>query len=574
MKYFRISGLTIAAVGITMTLASCVSEEPTQNGYNGVTAPLTANMGLPGSSPSRAGAQIGAEADEWSYYTFRKGDVLGLYSQYGNIDGGDPAFNNEALEYLQDASQMFQFRSSKLFAPEEIVKGGIFLYFPWSEDISSSPGLDLRKLGEDAMHRPTLRCEDFLMCNTMDKESMTDYKLYGNFDHTFGEIIITRGEGFDNPKNEFNQPDSTIHVVMKNPYTHVYLSKTSNPWAVAPKLYNEVGYDADNSPYFIDARTWEAWRGKDYAVTISDGSNEEEITKPAWYVILPTIPNNPTEIDYIELYDNEGVLQRVTSIPLMNGSRKIETGWRYPIMIEMKELVPTVFPFRVIPWNANKDLTQKRTRGISSADDFQKWINAYNQFLSSGRSFEEELFNYGDKYTDLNTNTDYWHFHLLNNIDISSLMVNGAYIATLEDVLDGEAPTLSDGFRHDNLTITGMKAPLVGSLRGQNAGVENITIGKNTLINSTTITPIGVIANGMSGGAKVDNCIINDIFLVSRGPVGAIAGQLNNGSITNCTVSGTLIGTESTAPEYLIGTAPTGSYIYENNVSSVIFDNN
>ena len=288
-------------------------------------------------------------------------------------------------------------------------------------------------------------------------------------------------------------------------------------------------------------------------------------------MVLPTLPGAPVEIDYIEIYDNDGKLQTVTSMSLMNGGRQLESGWRYPVEILMKELVPTVFPYRVVPWNPNKDITDARTRGISDMSEFKDWLTAYTSYVNHNADQEEILFRYGDKVVNQQGETLYWHFYLLNDLNFSGEFAQGsAIIPKLQDVLDGKGSSFADnGFDLVNNRISNMPGPLVGTMQG-NGALRNINIASTSII-STKTEPNGILVNTMLGGT-IDNCFVINGTLITNGPVGMAVGQANGGKITNCNLSGLLSGTSSHAADrYITGNNPVSVEI-TGNVSTVVFN--
>ena len=557
-KYIeRITGS--AVVIMALALGSCASNDEDLLLPDGAT-PLVMNVNIAsGSKATRA--KTHNENDHWTYRAFEDGDEMGFFSASGNyeVDNGRGPISNAQLicEDSRSTDGLFRFRATDVQISQQYIKAeNVYFYFPYSQAISTT-GMELRSSAVGIDGLTTLRCVDYLEGNGVDPGQLEKGALSGEFEHTFSELIIMRGEGFDRPK----AGKEDIYVVLKKPYTHIKATPQSDPWKIKLELTNQPGSQTARN----DARYWQAWKGEIYAPT---GSSEG---KEAWYVVLPTLPGAPVEIDYIEIYDNDGKLQTVTSMSLMNGGRQLESGWRYPVEILMKELVPTVFPYRVVPWNPNKDLTDARTRGISDMSEFKDWLTAYTSYVNHNADQEDILFRYGDKVVNQQGETLYWHFYLLNDLNFSGEFAQGsAIIPKLQDVLDGKGSSFADnGFDLVNNRISNMPGPLVGTMQG-NGSLRNINIASTSII-STKTEPNGILVNTMLGGT-IDNCFVINGTLITNGPVGMAVGQANGGKITNCNLSGLLSGTSSHAADrYITGNNPVSVEI-TGNVSTVVFN--
>ena len=510
------------------------------------------------------------------------GDRLGFYAEHGDrlTDEGEGSFVNIPLT-CTDEGNKFTFRNGNVkISPTHMSADAVYMYFPYSDGIgdkdsyATAKGMELRrtKTGETA----PLRCVDFLTADGLDVSDLDNGVLSGTFEHAFSEIIVMRGKGFDKPRNE---AEKKITVVMKEPYSHLRINYSPvNPWGCTPELVYDNSYTRVNRD---GCYRWEAWQGNNFGITSEDPEGSE-----AWYVLLPTLADSPTTVDYIEIYDNEGVLQRVSSLKLAGGNTKqLEAGWRYPMEITMEELVPTVNPFRVIPWNDEGDITNARTRGISTVGDFTAWLLQYNKYISGGDN-EDELLKYGDRIIsgpEDNKKTT-WHFYIFEDLDFSNYnyteQAADVIIAELRDgdILDGISTTLEDHI-FINHKILNLTKPFVGTLGGtlQNLDFEEPYF-ENTAAETDDVKPVGMLANSIAGGT-IDNCNIDNGTVLSYfGPVGMIAGQINGGSVINCEVSGFMIGAssyvpaDSNEPKYLFGTAPQGTVTLENNISRVQFN--
>lgn len=547
----------ISAITLAFALVSCSGDEELKPASD--PRELTLEVRLPGSPVTRA--KLNDANDHWTYSGFEVGDQLGLFSQSGNFreNEGRGPINNALLTCENTGTNgYYRFRGSDVQISQQYIKSNtVFFYFPFDSGIAS-PGMELRKSAEDTDGNTTLRCADFLTGNGLDVSDLAQGALSGTFVHTFSELIIMRGEGFDKPR----PGEEDIFVVMKKPYTHITATPdgSGDSWKVRLQLTAIEG--SDTAPG-RDARAWQAWQGEEYAETGWIAG------KPAWYVVLPTLPEQPTEIDYIEIYDNDGFLQRVTAMSLMNGSRYVESGWRYPIEIAMKELVPTAFPFGILPWSSNVDLTYERPTGISTVAEFKEWNTAYASYVNTNADVESTLLKYGDKVVNSQGEFLHWHFFISSDLNFNGQFTAGQpIIPKLQDVLDGISSTFTDdGFAFNNHRISNLPGPLVGELSG-NGAVQNFNIVTTSF--EVKDATSGVIAAKMTGGL-IDNCTVSNGSIVSNGRVGMAVGEATGGRIKNSTFSGLLIGSDSfEGNRYITGNDPSTVELTDN-VSTVIF---
>lgn len=568
--------LTFLSVSAVILFWACSDENTVVIDTPGNPLPLSVFMDLPGadlsSSPTRAVRMD--SADQYSYEGFQQGDQMGFYASGGNWMNGNYAtpFNNYELTY-QDGNGQFNGPNDATFEPSGMKPDEVFMYFPYSASMDN-PGMPLRQTFNGELRCVDLLTSDYLTLNgTQNNVTMS---LYGTFTHAFAELIIMRGEGFDKPPTD----KTRITAVLSNGYTHFKI--TYDPEEVW-NLTTSLVYDASSNMTSDEARKWNAWQGSNYGITTAD-----EVGTPAWYVIVPTLSSNPTTVAYIELCDNDGYYQRVSSLKLRNGNTKfVDPGWRYPMEITMKELVPTVNPYRIVPWAPNVDLTDQRTRGINDEAEFALWVRDYNRFLAEPDNVDlaTQLLNYGDRITVAGSTTSNWHFYILSDLNLSNYTPlppeddsepqpqddYDVIITRLAqgDILDGVSTTLQNG-TFLNHTISGLSKTFIASLYGQ---IQNIEFTMPDISNDDA-TPMGIIATTISGG-YVTNCDIDRGTLMNPdGPGGMIAGTMNGGTISDCKISGTLISNSTSSvpeAEKIVGTDPTGSYFFENNdVSSVI----
>lgn len=567
---------------VAFVLSSCTSDEmPDMNLPANAPRPLAVNAEIAGSGRTRAVINKKGTDDEWSYVDFVEGDAMGFFSSGGKYTEGtygEAPFINQKLIYTGGTGEAnFRDPDNTEFSPSHMKGNEIFMYFPYTATIDDEYGFELRTdAGPNGTHLDTVRCVDFLSTRHLDILSegvSSSTALYGEFQHTFAELIIMRGKGFDNPPKIEGKNEWQIKAVLNTPVTGIKAEVSEEEgWQCEPLLMYDPSLMDRNA-----ASEWNAWLGANFYRT-----QEDTVGQVAWYVIVPTIgcqaknvaprPGLRTKVEYIELYDNDGNLQRVSSLFLSNGNSKfVDGGWRYPMEISMEELVPTANPCQIVPWEGDIDLTDERKRGINDLTEFEGWVKAYNAYLASDDDITTKaLLQYGDLYIDSENNKS-WHFYVLKDLDLSGYK-DGPVIAELRDILDGQSTELSNG-RFRNYSITGLVSTFAGSLKGKNAGVLNFNfVNPYITYSEENTTAVGIIANSMTEGATVENCQIRNGSLYNPGgPAGMVAGSVTECTIRDCTLSGFLISTSTI--NNLVG-EQSGINTFENNNTSNVTNQN
>ena len=491
-----------------------------------------------GSSESRA--VTATDDDNYSVVAFSGNDQIGLYTDGGNrSDDTQNGFTNLCLTFSgPSGSNTYGYSFSTTEAdcdPAQV--NAAFAYFPYEENIETD-GIALR--GTDG------RCTDILVMSKSSSSQASTSGLLGSFMHAFSEIIIIRGEGFKNPRN------NEIDIYLTEGYTHAKVgdkgSDVSNNFYKAMIPYMKG--DVENE----DAKKWTAWQGDAY----KDKENKEY--PDAWYVLLPTTfgANNGTgmaEVDYVEITDDYGKTHKISSISLYRSTKFLNPGDRYPLVVEMKGLEPTLRPVDIIDWN-DEEIEDYLPEGISSVGDFNTWKNAYTDYLSSSNStLIETLAKYGDRTVSSDRTITSWHFYVTHDIDFKDTEFSIGKLAA-GDILDGRNNTIS------NIKIK--ENGFIGTLSGS---LMNLNLQGVNVLNDSPDSPTGGLAGIIEGGI-VDHCSI-DAVVESAGAVGMCAGSISGGTVQNSTFMGLIIGAES-CPDYLFGSS-SGSPVLTNNINGVVY---
>ena len=427
-------------------------------------------------------------------------------------------------------------------------------------------GLELRVKGPDGK----ARCRDMVQMREANLGDLTKGIISGAVYHCFSELLITRGPGFENPKRKDENgnlvDDETIVVVLDQPISHIRIISYSNFVRWTTQLFYQDGYTFNGETIDEEeAKKWYAWEGAMYP---NDNKTPEDERKRAWYVLVPTnlhlnnseswknhtnrIYNSqysyrPT-ITEIQLYDNDGILQHVTSFTLKTSDSASPTKqpyptYRWPIEVAMDELGPTVRPVTLENWDENrpdKDITDERTAGIHSMLEFNSWVARYNEFIEDNRQDSSGLEEYGDRIDGV------WHFYF-SGFDFTDV-TNFPQVNDLQDIVEGNNQFFNVMWSNLNLA-----APMFDKITG-NGGIKNIDFDNITLNYTQNTEAVGLFAKEIStsysiGGSEqiFENCNVNGAVL-SQGPVGLLAGQINFGRISNCKFEGRLRGSTTSQP--------------------------
>ena len=539
--------IIVTLCSILLNLGGCANDNSVEP-VNPV--PFAINMTISEKATVSTRANRLQNEDKWSYVSFEVGDAMGFFSSGGNwMNETSQAFDNYKLVYDGQSQFKAEDGSTSMFSPSDMKGNEVYMYYPYDPSISTV-GMELRAPDEGPAE---WRCIDFLAANYLTIEGQKNgntYALFGDFLHGFSELIIMRGNGFDNPPPGNEKITAVIDVAC----THIkVVMDTENGWSCRPKLV----YSSNSAGLTIDkSKEWVAWKGGNYGIT-----DQDPVGKDAWYVIVPTLGGNErTTVRYIEICDNDGNWQQVTGLKLSgydkgNPTKFVDPGWRYPMEITMNELVPSVNPFPISPWGKAIDLTDQRKRGISDPTVFGQWVRDYNAYISDP-SKSDPLFQYGDKIVEEGNTNISWHFYLLSDLDLTNykalpwdvdgvenIAPNNIILPKFKDILDGKSTTLVNG-KFINHQITGLGKTLVDSFEG--GTIENIDFIEPEIKNPDTyVDTVGIIALRMIG-ATIINCNIEmGTLLNPGGPGGMVTGYMSGGTIRNTTVSGWLKATST-----------------------------
>ncbi len=445
---------------------------------------------------------------------FSDGDQMGFYSMRDENGNENNGYVNLPTRYVA-AENCFKNEALIVDYPNNF--GYTFGYYPYRA--GNADNIDI--------YRPDGTVEDLLIAGT---SQLSGGRIYLSFVHAFSMLIIVPGTGFEQAAEE---AANTVRVVLE------YGVKASVVRNTATGTIGLALSQDDTAPKeFVAQRRTNVM----YA-------QEGEVIPVCYSVILP----NGAEIDHIEMTDNHGTMQRVD--PQIES---LERSWRYPININMTGTTPTVWPYKIQPWITDEQpIELGGTYGINNTEDFQIWVTQYNRYTSGDLSTDEkeqviEALKAFGEMTD-----GKWRFQINASIDCKNLFGTNSLSSLLT--------RLNDELNGRNHTLSNLDTPLAGSI-GEGGKLTNLNIDAITITSENT-TPIGALALEMDGG-EITHCDIENIWIDTKGPVGALVGKAIAGIISENKVNGLLLGTESSSDG--ITGVRSGNVTCENNRSSAL----
>ncbi len=474
-------------------------------------------------SSSYSTRSIPREDDGFSVAAFNEEEQSGFFSESGDRNNSNGAFENAPMTY----------RGGYFVGAEDMDVdinrlGNTLLYYPYSD----------AAYGRQSVRNAEGEVKDVLISLTVGRLD-SDNALVARFDHMFSMFVIDGGYGFEN----FSRAD--VSVTLEKPVETVEFRRTDAGYGYYV-LFNGGHLDAGTSP----------------APEYAEVRGHFDPQRNKYYIIIPN--DGMTRVKSINAMDDGG---REHHIGWNNGNP--EFGMRYPLTLELNELVPTVYLHDIEKWDAPIDIEADKVKGIDNAGDLKDWILEYNKEASD----EAKLLKYGDKIqvTDEQgnpTGETYWHFYLTGDIDLGNGVIDGDVahpIDDLTDIFDG------CGYRISGLSIKGAdNAALIKTLSGKHGCVMNIVVD-GLIIETTGSEPVGALITNIRGGT-VKDCTLTNLTMHTRSGVGALAGKITGEdvSIVNCNFSGVIFGS-STASK-ILGAGAVSDEIRKNcDTSNIMF---
>lgn len=469
--------------------------------------------------------------DRIGFYSFHKpGCTLGSREEHRQ-QGDEPVYlKNECLEY-SNATGTPKFISENIKDVAMNTLGQTFAYFPYSGE--QAPEGYMRQNGDKfeslTQHEHYIHIFDG---DNQVKDLLTAtkrlyYDVNYEFRHQFSMVLLFLGNGF----NDSNNGELIVHLTERIIGAHL-----TRRWLNS--AYPEgLEFSVDRVPLNYSQSvpgysSFKATKREPY----DSGSGEP---RTAYSVILPY----GSEIDYIELKDKNGNIQKVKPTALA----ELEAGWIYPATIRMDDgLEPTVYPHEIIPWGEPSNITVNPLRGIYTADDFKAWLNLYNEHIDKF-PFDESLHESFEKYGDYDQDEKKWSFYLRDNIDCTGIESTGGTL--IKKLVDG-VNIYGGRYKLENLMLDSKDADpeigmgLIGEIKG--GELHDLRLYFPT-VRYNGNKPAGCLAAVISGGV-IDNCTVREAAMMCAGTAGALAGEMTGGTVNECKFHGLV---QAAEPEYI-----------------------
>lgn len=640
----RLRYIALAYAGMMLAAVACTNEfeSGAEEFDRSEFVPAEIVVSLPDSFGPKTRRTVDGNTDSWTTKSFTTGDRIGMFATNGMVDerGNTLWIKNAYMDYDKPmGAANAKFRNDELIINMGLLTRtgvGRYVYFPYDEemplpnadlydtpsyptsrhryyrggakqrippliytgetvpyetayatasaaymdDTDVRPGMYLRERVVGDYVNPdkvTYRCKDYMYLSNF---NLTGGNLGGGFYHGFTELIIVRGNGFDQVPAELKDD---ITIVLNRGVTRMRLNAQLNnntgQFTWMPELYyweGDTGKPTDveneNKEMKItreSARRWKAWRGKDYIDT--DKETGLAKAREAWYAILPTAHSySHTIASEIEIYDDKGRMCSVSSFELYVdpntgiADKAMHPSNCYALEIVMTELGAIARPHKISEWvefdedledgeKDSHDITDERTAGIGKGE-MDKFIGTYQEYLTQYPTFEQRPANIDDtystnlsKYGNYNTDTKVWTFFVTDDVEATGT----TYIRTLYDVIEGVSQV-------ENYKITNLSRTFIGEIREKGAlkrlDFEDLYVKPNLFYppDGDANKTAGAVVNRLNGGT-MENCNINDGTMIGTADVqiGMLCGTVEQGStVENCTVTGALIGSTAAEAEY------------------------
>lgn len=476
-----------------------------------------------------------------SRMAFSAGDRIGFYA-YESSSSSTPFYENLEMEYVgsqigTDASgtptNIYEFEPvDKSIVVDYSKTKCCFAYCPYDPNMGDGTG-DVDTFGIDVREEGSDRAIDLLWDNRITYESGS---LSANFSHAFAMLMVYGGEGFSHLVDEGRE---SVSVITDDELIRAIMYKSSSTGG-----YASIKFKPDNV-VGVQHKTFTGIKGE-YA-----GRN-------AWCIIVPCSLRSGDEVgvETIVAVDDYGVRHNIglaaVSAAVKEKLSFLQPGWRYPVELRLEELVPTIYTYGIEPWNRFK--VEVSGTGINTHQDCLTWVYNYNRYVQLGRpaSMHTDLQPFGD------FDGERWKFYLNTDIGFSAGSVYT--INRLEDELDGRSHSLV------NFRMVG--SPLVTTL-AEGGVLRNLDFNRLNVSSTQGSGPVGGIVASMLGGL-VDNCSVHNLSMDCPGrQVGAVTGTMDWGTISNCRVSGVMLGAV-TSGNRLTGGVASGT-LSGNDVSGLMF---
>lgn len=458
-------------------------------------------------------AQVG-NGDNISYEAFADGDAIGFFSVTGLTAA------NEKLTYSGGSFKSPEGDDALIW--KEGLAQRVYAYYPYtaaSADADQAYAVSIWRPAKPGAWNDGF--EDLLAASANNLANGSLISLA--FSHQFAMLILQRGEGFE-------QNNSEVVVALNSPLgKKAHISRKE--WNTSLRL--QVDAAGGVSELIANSGTYKP-----------AGSSAQG--QPCYYVMIPVgelykdgvKQDQAAGVTSVTLENNAG---RKLTVPFALSSGAFLANTKYLVTVHMRDNQAVIEPEEIRRWE-EATIPVEIPAGIASAEDFERWMAAYN-VATSDRT--EVLSRYGT----YDAGTGQWTFLLLNDIPCDFMLNRSSVITDFTDIFDGQGHTIS------GLSLAGSpSAGFFGTLSGEvkNLALENVQVEKI----ASGIGDYGALAAQVTATGRITRCrITGDASLVvGEGRVGGLAGQLETGgSITDCTSTAVVAGSDAATTGLLVG---------------------
>ncbi len=502
------------ASALTLALATACSSESMigEDSGRGRPAQIAGSIGTAPVAETKAATGNG---DDISYESFADGDAIGFFSVTGLTAA------NEKLTYSGGSFKSPDGDDALIW--KEGLAQRVYAYYPYSAvsaDAEDAYAVSIWRPAQTGAWKDGF--EDLLAASANNLANGSLISLA--FSHQFAMLILQRGEGFE-------QNSSEVAVQLSSPVGKKALISRKE-WNTSLRL--QVDETGDGvSELLANAGTYKP-----------AGSSAQG--QPCYYVLIPVgelykdgvKQGGAAGVTSVRLENNAG---RELTVPFALSSGTFKANTKYLVTVNMRDNQAVIEPEEIRRWE-EVTIPVEIPAGIGSAADFEIWMSAYNTASPDRMAI---LSRYGTY------DSGKWTFRLLNDISCNFTLNPSCVITSFQegDIFDGQGHTIS------GLSLAGNpSAGFFGTLWGEvrNLTLENIQVEKSV----PDAGSFGTLAARMAGSGRITRCrVTGDASLVvGVGYVGGLVGDLESGgSLTDCTSTAAVAGTDATTTGLLVG---------------------
>lgn len=506
-----------AALVLGLAGGGCSSESLV--GGDAVSGTPARIVGSIGTAPVVETKAAVGNSDNLSYETFQNGDAIGFFS-VGGLTAG-----NEKLTYSDGSFKGPEGDDALIW--NEGTAQRVYAYYPYSAASAGAEEEYAVSVWRQARHGQWAEGFDDLLAASAN--NLTNGSLISlAFSHQFAMLILKRGEGFE---------QNTSGVTVRLNYS---IGKQAH---ISRKEWNTSLRLQEDQTGGVAELTGNAGT---YKPTGSAGQGVA-----CYYVMIPVgeVYNGGVKQDKaltvasVTLENNAG---RELTVPFSLSAGPFQANTKYLVTVKMRDNQAVIEPEEIRRWE-EETIPVEIPAGIGSAQDFETWVATYNDLTASDRNAIL------GRYGTFDAATSKWTFLLLQDFSYTFPIVPSSVITQFADIFDGQGHTLS-GLSLAGAPIAGFFGTLSGEVK--NLKLHNIQVEKTASTLSSDPSYYGALAGRVASGGRISRCQVTGdaSFVVGTGTTGGLVGLLESGgSLTDCTSSAVVAGTDPATTDRLVG---------------------